>query len=222
MRTHRKLIVDGVLLVAAVVLLAQPALASEIAFRLDDVAGVGLTPATTFGVEFEVVQSIDVVSLGLADYLADGFTDVHEVGLWDTSSALLASVTFSPGNSGLLDPFDGFRYLDLAAPLRLLPGIYRIGAYFPDASDDDRHLWTSVNDVSGYVRVIGGVKMSGSGLLEPTLPDVPFPGHPEIVTLGANFQFEDAVPEPATWLLLTFGAAAIAVRRRRRAASVRG
>src|SRR5262245_59793446 len=81
----------------------------------------------TVGWQLSVNTSISVTSLGAYDSpFAEGLLTDHEVGIWNSSGTLLATVTVHAGTS---DPLTGrFRYVDLVTALVLDPGTYTIGA----------------------------------------------------------------------------------------------
>jgi hypothetical protein len=79
----------------------------------------------TIGWTFSTATDITVTELGFFDQTpADPLSQTHEVGIWDASGTLLASITV-----GTNDPLDGsFRYHTIT-PFDLVSGItYFIGA----------------------------------------------------------------------------------------------
>lgn len=171
------------------------AIASFINLELDFTVGT----TNTYGYEFTTAGPISIKSLGVFDYQSDGLTTAHDVGIWDNSGSLLASVNVPTGTTASL--INGFRYQALNSILSLQAGTYRIGALYAPGSD-------------GFVQqfIPGGSATPGSGitlgnpflsspsatLARPTNPQaLAAPGY-----FGPNFQY-DSVPGP----LPLFGAA---------------
>jgi hypothetical protein len=154
----------------------------------------------TLGFEFSVNQSLSVTALGVYDDGQDGLANSAQVGIWDISGNLLASVTVPSGTAGTL--VGDFRYADIS-PLTLSPGQdYVVGAYINDTA-------TSFNTLQG-----------GSGFYDPAVNGIEdrfsnfnsmfsFPDstndHPGGAWLGGNFLFASPVPEPSSVTLLALG-----------------
>jgi len=165
----------------------------------------------TLGFSFEVGSPQTIDQLGVWD--ADGapLPVDAQVGLWNDSGALLTSVTV-PASGGTL--VDGFRYADIT-PFALTPGqVYVVGAFLGDDGSA-----TSFNTNQG-----------GSGSFNPLITPLfdrfshfnsafSFPtdsdGFAGGAWLGANFNLVSAIPEPATWVTLLLGLAALGVAMRR-------
>lgn len=163
----------------------------------------------TLGYQFTSLQAQRVTALGAYDYLGDGFSEAHEVGLWDSAGTLLASANVTSAGALL----DGFRYssisgLDLAAG-----GVYTVGA--SNFGRGDAYLLDAlVSPATGITFNIGRYT-NGSGLMSPTFSSNSG-GY-----FGGNLQVA-AVPEPATWamMLVGFGMMGGAIRSRRRSTAV--
>jgi len=90
-------------------------------------------PPFTLGWSFTLSQPYIVDALGAFDSGGDGLADSHDIGLWDSSGNLLASVT---DVTGIANPLvDGFRYASLSGGLTLAPGKYYIGATWLSGAD---------------------------------------------------------------------------------------
>ena len=91
----------------------------------------------TLGYSFTVRSSpLQVSALGLWDYGADGLLNAHEVGLWDMSGTLLASVRVPSGTAAFLA--GEFRYAPLTAPVVLdAAQSYVLGVRYPYDMDPD-------------------------------------------------------------------------------------
>lgn len=194
---------------------AGSSIASEVAISLDPTranAWAFPTVNSNFGWEFTVTEPLAVTHLGILDILAfddstpDGFFVAHDVGLYETTGALLRFATLDQGESGLL--VDNFRYA--AVPEFLLqPGVsYVVAAHYPAST----HLtadWViaSIPDFGTHPSVVYGAARHGSA---DSLAFPPNEVDPETVRFGPNFL---VVPEPGTVVLIGLGA--IAVLRRR-------
>jgi hypothetical protein len=91
---------------------------------------------TTAGFDFTVGSTaLQVTALGLWDQNRNGFTNAHDIGLWDNSGNLLAQVSVSAGTTNQL--VGDFRYVSLATPVVLNAGAtYVLGATFRNADLD--------------------------------------------------------------------------------------
>ncbi len=90
---------------------------------------------STFGWSFTVGgTSIQVTRLGFFDESGDGLAQAHDVGLWDNSGTLIASVTVQAGTASSL--VNGYRYEEIT-PVTLAAGqTYTMGAFYLNASGD--------------------------------------------------------------------------------------
>jgi hypothetical protein len=162
----------------------------------------------TIGFEFSTASAIDVTGLGW--YAASGTTTAsHEVGIWDTSGALLGSTTVTAGATGA----DLFRFASVST-FELAAGDYFIGGEVTSPYID---LYTTgaSNLVTGTGITFIDAARSGtsSGF---SFPSTTSGGDGRF---GPNFEFTAAgTPEPGTWTMLIAGFAAIggAMRYRRR------
>lgn len=149
-----------------------------------------------------------IAALGYNDF---GFGSPHNVGLYDSSGALLASALVS-GSSTLLN---GYRYTDLGSALVLGAGTYYLVGTTTGVNDG----WTyqaasfATNAATTYVN---SYFTSGTGgvLAFPT-------------SLAADRQYlltnfsdvaltSSAVPEPATWAMMLVGIGLAGAMMRRR------
>ncbi len=92
------------------------------------------------GMDFDVLQPVEIVQLGAFDSASDGLNRPLTVELWsrdnggtpddatdDFGSSLLAFLTFTTAEPGALE--GGSRFKDLPAPVSLAPGSYTIVAH---------------------------------------------------------------------------------------------
>lgn len=164
--------------------------------------GNGTSIDSTRGYAFDVSASGGVFVTGLTvyDQGGNGLAEAHQVGLWNSSGLLLASVTVPAGTAAPLDGSGVFREVTLSLPLFLAAGTnYAVGALFMTGSTDLQAInWTSSSTASGIQYVESRFINGPATLTFPTSTGA-FLGLP-----GGSFDIS-AVPEPQTWILLGAG-----------------
>jgi Domain of unknown function (DUF4082)/PEP-CTERM motif len=179
------------------------------------------------GWSFTANANVEVVGLGnwaggvTAPPEDDGYPKPQQVGLWNSSGTLLASV-YVTGNEMLVGSAPWV--FESIAPVELVAGqTYVVGA-------QGGALYTGqVSDANFDPRITCGEDLSydladpesNSPLFEPNKTD----GFPpsEAGWFGANVQLLSAVPEPSTWAMMLLGFAGIGVagwRAQRKAAAL--
>lgn len=177
-----------------------------------------VNPPFTMGFAFDVLNPVTVYSLGIFDGDQDGLISSHEVGLFDPTGTLIASVTVPDGSGAAL--VNQFRYVDLSTPVTLLPGNnYTLGALF--LSGVDRVLFPG--EPTGFathsdIQFVESRFVYGSALAHPAFSVSSDPGY-----FGPNMLLErgaggggSMVPEPgAVALLVSLGGVSLLGLRRR-------
>ena len=88
----------------------------------------------TVGSKFTASANVSVGKLGFEDQLLNGLASPHQVGLWNSSGTLLASVTVQSGTGSEL--IGNWRYETLPTPVTLTAGsTYIIGAQVTSGGD---------------------------------------------------------------------------------------
>ena len=175
-----------------------------------------LYPAS-LGWEFSPTENILVTDLGVFDQLSDGLAGSAQVGLFDNSGSLLASVTVPSGTTATLD--NSFRY-EAITPVSLQAGVnYVIGSIL--SSDNSALVGSSRGQGSSFSFDPAITFLSGrfsdedkSGLF-PNLGDT-FSDLKSDFYLGPNFEFTSAVPVPAALPLFASGLVGLGWLSRRR------
>lgn len=157
----------------------------------------------SLGWTFQFRGNYKVFGLGMVDTGAPGFSEVHQVSLWDSGGSRLLSVTvdaFTPS-------FQGIGMVTLPNTYWLAPGIYTLSA--SNVGNEDGFVETyQPLSLEPYVRFQSARWAPGSADRFPA-------GFSDLVRVGPAMWF--AVPEPATWLQLIAGFAITgSVLRRRR------
>lgn len=161
----------------------------------------------TVGLVFTVGGSnLSVTALGFQDSLDNGLTSSHEVGLWDSTGNLIASVTVPSGTSGTLS--GNYRYAAISAVTLIANQQYTIGAQVFNGGD----AWTDSGAGAGLSIstdvTAGGDRFMTGGFARPTTDGA---GH-DLRWGPGNMQYS-VVPEPGVALLGGLGALALLRRR---------
>ncbi|MHC4179055.1 MAG: PEP-CTERM sorting domain-containing protein [Planctomycetota bacterium] len=197
---------------AALVLLGVGQLKAEttpiMSFDLGSTSLASMTDAT-IGWEFTANTDVHVVALGYLDPTGAGFTDQHEVGIFNASQSLVVSTVVQSGTASPL--VDGFRYEPVT------PTLLAAGQTYVVAGRNRRQAGVSsmVSDPVDLVfrpeiSFVGG--RTNGGAEEFSYPGAffsPGPGY-----FGPNFQ----IPEPSTFVLSAMGVLGLLLygsRRRR-------
>jgi hypothetical protein len=140
----------------------------------------------TFGFSFTTSSVQTFNALGVADTDSIGLSQLHDIGLYDTSGSLLASVLGVTGTADAVQ--DGFVWAAIN-PITLNPGTYIVGA--SGQWDVDRYAYSGTFSVdAGYTFNIGkfsqslslafpsqdiGVNFFGANISSTVTPPVPAP-----------------------------------------------
>jgi len=145
-----------------------------------------LAPGDVIGFRFTVSAPYTVASLGVYNADADGLTSAHQVGIWDGTQTLIASVTVDPLTG---TPIGDWTYASIT-PVTLMPGqTYTAGAAYT-SDDGDSYI-------SGASAVTTDPVVTWLNAVYPTAGDLGFvyPGLDSAPTSGGRFgpNFTDEV-----------------------------
>lgn len=197
---------------------ASAASAAELA--LDHTGGVGYARGSfaNFGWTFTTSEARSITALGLFDTAADGLAERHEVGIWNSDGALVASaVVFDQPLVASTSAAGAWRFATIG-PTYMAAGAYTIGAFYVTAADafigssTDNEVVVSTPAWLSY----GEGKVTTGGTEIFTRPDTSVSDQFNPAFFGPNFLSAAAVPEPAAWalMILGFGGVGGALRRR--------
>lgn len=209
----------GLVMAALVMGTVAPGVASTLALDSTRSISSSLEGNGTWGWQFTVLAPIVVDGLGVFDRDADGLATAHTVGLWRESSAALLVSTEVTTASALVASTSaaGAWRVETVAPVRLAPGSYVIGAYYPAGSSGlalDGGVRNATISTMPEIAFAIARGSAGSFGMPGSLFNNYSPG-----VFGPNFTASPApsVPEPTTLTLLALaGLGATASRARRR------
>jgi hypothetical protein len=187
----------------ALLLAATPWLPARANIAADFTGGSGYIRGTfaNLGWQFDLTNGDVVGALGVFDYLGDGLTDSHQVGLWDSGGNLLASVTIT--NSDPLtasgSALGGWRFAAIT-PVTLAPGTYIVGAFYPTAADPFLGGVSNLTTASDIVYDVGTFTHGVITTFSVPDQDLGAPFNPGI--FGPNLEL---IPEPSGYLMLAMG-----------------
>lgn len=173
----------------------------------------------TLGWAFSTTSQISLTALGYFDRGENGLVVSHDVGVWNSAGALVASATVAAGTSNALDGH--FRYASIA-PVTLAAGHYRIGGVnIGDSSGNgDWYGYDPTNVAYGPEITFQGYRYtptySSTTLTDPTSEE----GGPGglIAFFGGNFKYTTSeVPAPSSVVaLIGMGLMGLVAARKRR------
>ena len=197
---------------ASFLLDASYALAEPITAVQFTTGGSEATSNETRGFDFSLSGPITITALGWYDSIQDGLNASHEIGVWDSTGALLLRGTV---DSGTTDPLSGlFRYTSsLSGSLTLAAGSYVIGG-LTDLSDRNlREIPMADVTFASGLTFGGSVTNDVIGTFSEPTTQTP---NLDVGYFGPNFQFTAAVAEPSTWAMMLLGFAGLWFAARRR------
>lgn len=168
------------------------------------------------GFQFDVTAPVNVTALSVFDESGDGLNESHEVGLWDSTGTLLASVTVGAGTIAPLDSTGQFRYVTLGTPVSLATGVdYRVAALF-SGTDGFAYSVGGLSTAPGISYVQDRFENPTNSLVYPTITQSNAfgPGY-----FGGSFLTGGgvAVPESGSFALMGMAAIPLLWMIRRRA-----
>jgi hypothetical protein len=176
----------------------------------------------TLGMDFDVKQPIEIVSLGVFDSSGNGIAGNTAAHIFDrTTHAVIATLSFSASSPGQL--VGGSRFKTLATPLSLAAGFkgsivedFLSAPMEPNGNKGNNRPnapWTT-DGAGGAVLFVGGGRIGRSG--NPSTYPTELDGGPADRYAAGTFQYV-VVPEPSLVALLGLAFTSVACLRSRRA-----
>jgi len=166
----------------------------------------------SLGYQFVANTNATVTALGTFDYGQDGFAQPQQVGLWDASANLLASVYVTNA-----DPLQGFWRFHSISGVTLIPG----DTYYVASQGGEGYVWlTNGFTVAPQITFVEDAwHYNGDTNNNPlAFPDTTdgFGAGVGGGFFGGNIEFGTATPEPGTLMLLGSGVVGLAgiIRRK--------
>ena len=160
--------------------------------------GSSRTPTVTIGYAFSFSQDVLITDVGIYDSTGSGLTPTNMLGIWTDSGSLLASKSFDPTVSPVLDGH--FRWLSLESPLHLYSNArYRVGTFGSEpgllGSVAPSSLPTNVTFIAEVGSGSGSftfpqsttLRTSGTAYIGPNLRYIPIPTLQFIQNPGSDF-----------------------------------